>query len=50
MAKTTKPLTNTEVSKAKYKSKEYNIADGLALRVKPDMPLSEFDDKVILTK
>jgi integrase len=37
MAKTTKSLTNTEVSKAKPKSKEYNLADGdgLALRVKP---------------
>jgi len=37
MAKTTKSLTNTEVSKAKAKSKEYNLADGegLALRVKP---------------
>lgn len=37
MARTTKPLTNTEVSQAKPKDKEYNLADGegLALRVKP---------------
>jgi integrase len=36
MAKLTKPLTNTEVSQAKPKIKEYNLADGagLALRVK----------------
>jgi integrase len=36
MPRTTKPLTNTEVSQAKAKSKEYNLADGggLALRVK----------------
>ncbi len=38
MAKTTKPLTNTEVSQAKPKEKEYNLADGqgLYLRVKPN--------------
>jgi len=37
MAKTTKPLTNTEVKQAKPKAKEYNLADGkgLALRIKP---------------
>ncbi|MCW8834283.1 MAG: integrase, partial [Colwellia sp.] len=37
MARTTKPLTNTEVSKAQPKDKEYNLADGdrLALRIKP---------------
>jgi integrase len=37
MAKTTKPLTNTEVSQAKPKDKEYNLLDGygLMLRVKP---------------
>jgi len=37
MAKTTKPLTNTEIDKAKPKEKEYNLADGygLILRVKP---------------
>lgn len=36
MARTTKPLTNTEVKQAKPKDKEYNLADGggLALRVK----------------
>lgn len=36
MAKLTKPLTNTEVSQAKPKDKEYNLSDGggLALRVK----------------
>ncbi len=38
MARTTKPLTNTEVKQAKPKSKEYNLADGdgLALRIKPN--------------
>ena len=38
MAKTTRPLTNTEVKQAKPKNKEYNLADGqgLALRVKPN--------------
>jgi len=38
MARTTKPLTNTEVKQAKPKTKEYNLADGagLALRVKPN--------------
>lgn len=38
MAKITKPLTNTEVSQAKPKDKEYNLSDGggLALRVKPN--------------
>jgi len=38
MAKVTKPLTNTEVSQAKSKNKEYNLSDGggLALRVKPN--------------
>lgn len=37
MAKITKPLTNTEVDKAKPKEKEYNLNDGegLMLRVKP---------------
>lgn len=37
MARTTKPLTNTEVQQAKSKDKEFNLADGdgLALRVKP---------------
>ena len=36
MAKLTKPLTNTEVSQAKPKDKEYNLSDcgGLAMRVK----------------
>lgn len=36
MAKTTKPLTDTEVKAARAKSKEYNLADGsgLMLRVK----------------
>jgi integrase len=38
MAKITKPLTNTEVTQAKPKDKEYNLSDGggLALRVKPN--------------
>lgn len=38
MAKLTKPLTNTEVSQAKPKDKEYNLSDGqgLSLRVKPN--------------
>lgn len=38
MAKTVKPLTNTEVSQAKPKDKEYNLSDGhgLMLRVKPN--------------
>jgi len=37
MAKTTRPLTNTEVKQAKPKEKEYNLADGngLYLRIKP---------------
>jgi integrase len=37
MSKTTKPLTNTEISQAKPREKEYNLADGhgLLLRVKP---------------
>ena len=38
MARTTKPLTNTEVQQAKPKTKEFNLVDGsgLALRVKPN--------------
>ena len=38
MAKTTRPLTNTEVKQAKSKDKEYNLADGngLQLRIKPN--------------
>jgi hypothetical protein len=38
MARTTKPLTNTEVQQAKPKEKEYNLndGDGLALRIKPN--------------
>ena len=38
MARTTKPLTNTEVSQAKPKSKVYTLSDGagLQLRVKPN--------------
>jgi len=38
MARITKPLTNTEVQKAKPKDKEFNLVDGkgLALRVKPN--------------
>lgn len=38
MARTTRPLTNTEVKQAKPREKEYNLADGngLALRVKPN--------------
>ncbi len=38
MARTTKPLTNTEVQQAKPKDKEYNLndGDGLALRIKPN--------------
>lgn len=38
MARTTKPLTNTEVLQAKPRDKEYNLMDGkgLKLRVKPN--------------
>ncbi len=38
MARTTKPLTDTEIKLAKPKAKEYNLADGngLYLRVKPN--------------
>lgn len=38
MARTTKPLTNTEVTKAKPKAKVYTLSDGggLQLRVKPN--------------
>jgi integrase len=38
MARTTKPLTDTEAKQAKPKEKEYNLADGqgLYLRVKPN--------------
>lgn len=38
MARTTRPLTNTEVKQARAKNKEYNLADGggLALRIKPN--------------
>ena len=38
MARTAKPLTNTEVQQAKPKGKEFNLVDGdgLALRVKPN--------------
>ena len=38
MARTTKPLTNTEVSQAKPKAKVYTLSDGggLQLRVKPN--------------
>lgn len=38
MARTTKPLTNTEVQQAKPKDKEFNLVDGngLALRIKPN--------------
>lgn len=38
MARTTKPLTNTEAQKAKPKEKEFNLVDGngLALRIKPN--------------
>lgn len=37
MARTTKPLTNTEVKQAKPKDKEFNLSDGdgLSLKVKP---------------
>jgi len=37
MARTTRPLTNTEVKNAKPREREYNLSDGggLALRVKP---------------
>lgn len=38
MANSTSPLTNTEVSHARPKPREYNLADGkgLFLRVKPN--------------
>jgi hypothetical protein len=38
MARTTRPLTDTEVKKTKPKEREYNLADGngLYLRVKPN--------------
>ena len=38
MARTTKPLTNTEVKQAKPKDKVYSLSDGggLQLRVKPN--------------
>ena len=38
MARTTRPLTNTEIKQTKIKDKEYNLADGdgLALRIKPN--------------
>jgi len=38
MARTTKPLTNTEVQQAKPKDREFNLVDGsgLALRIKPN--------------
>jgi hypothetical protein len=37
MARTTKPLTHTEVSQAKPKAKEYSLMDGsgLKLRIAP---------------
>ena len=37
MPRITKPLTNTEVERAKPKDKEYNLSDGqgLNLRIKP---------------
>ncbi|MCK3655009.1 integrase [Pasteurellaceae bacterium Macca] len=37
MARTTKPLTHTEIERAKPKAKEYSLADGggLLLRIKP---------------
>ena len=38
MARTTRPLSNTEIKNAKPREKEYNLADGdgLALRIKPN--------------
>jgi len=38
VANSTKPLTNTQVDKAKAKAKEYNLSDGggLQLRIKPN--------------
>lgn len=38
MARTTKPLTNTEVKQAKPRAKEFNLSDGdgLSLKVKPN--------------
>ncbi len=38
MARTTKPLTNTEIKQANPKEKEYSLADGqgLKLRIKPN--------------
>ena len=38
MARTTLPLTNTQIKNAKAKTKEYSLADGrgLALRIKPN--------------
>ncbi|HHE0343681.1 TPA: integrase arm-type DNA-binding domain-containing protein, partial [Vibrio parahaemolyticus] len=38
MARTTKPLTNTEIKQAKPREKVYNLSDGqgLALRIKPN--------------
>lgn len=38
MARTTRPLTNTEIKQAKPRQKEYNLSDGagLALRIKPN--------------
>jgi len=37
MARTTRPLSDTEIKQAKPKEKEYNLADGngLYLRIKP---------------
>ena len=38
MARTTKPLSDTEIKKAKAKAKEYTLSDGggLLLRIKPN--------------
>ena len=38
MARTTRPLSDTEIKKARPKDKEYNLADGggLQLRVRPN--------------
>lgn len=50
MPRVTKPLTNTEVDKAKTKDKEYNLSDGNGLFYALSLPVLRLGFSIIITQ
>ena len=50
MPRVTKPLTNTEVDKAKTKDKEYNLSDGTVFFYALSLPVLRHGFSIIITQ